>query len=228
MKKLLLLAASTAVLSTSAMADTNSKFYLRGDLGYNKLVDWKMDVNLIGFGSLKFKENKRGALNFDFGAGYNLTDKIRTELVYSHYLPNQYIYTKSVYGIMNESASLEHKSSIDSIMLKGYVDVMELNKDNKIFVGAGVGAARTKETFVLKANTLGYTLNYKDSQKKTNFAYSLAFGFASKVSASITAEVQYNFSDLGQSNVPKVDNVVLGKKISYRSHGIKVGLRVDI
>lgn len=199
MKKLLLLAASTAVLSTSAMAEG---VYLRTDLGVNKLQDITLNSS-----QPKVELKTKASLSLDLGVGYNITDSVRAELVFGHHFNPK---TKEFVDGNAEKAKVTTK--IDTLMVKAYADIAEVGSA-KIFFGAGFGVAKLSAK---QTSPDDDTIKFK---AKYNVSTSVALGAAFKVSEGINTDVQYNFSDYGHTK----DSV-----LHVRAHSVKVGLRFDI
>ena len=204
MKKLLLIAASTAVLSSSAMA---SGFYLRADVGANKFLNFKDDKVVL--------KNKKWSASLDLGVGYNFADDVRGEFVFGHYFNPP----KNTDTVMEDGSTetIVYKSNVNTIMFKGYYDLAEVGPV-KMFVGAGVGLAAIQEKSKVIINEV---LVISHTKAKLQPAYSLALGGAFKLSDGIHTDVQYNFSDFGKS-------VFTANKHKFRAHTIKAGLRFDI
>jgi opacity protein-like surface antigen len=210
MKKLLLVAAATAALSTSAMADSENMFYLRGDLGAGMFQKAKDK-------STGLKMKSKTSMSLDLGVGYYVMDNMRGDLVFVHHFNPE-----MKKGGNATTVSAKHKANIETLMLKGYVDVAEVSVA-KIFVGAGVGFAQISEKITWGDNT---SLKAK---KKNNMAYSLALGSGFDLADGVKGDVAYNFSDFGKTKSAKeVGDDTECAKTSYRSHSVKFGVRFDI
>ncbi len=175
MKKLLLLAASTAVLSTSAMAEG---IYIRTDFGVNKLQD------IIYNSSPKVEAKTKVHLSLDLGVGYNITDSVRAELTFGHHFNPK---TRNFSD--GQKRGGEITSKIETLMVKAYADIAEIGVA-KIFFGAGLGVVKA-------SNKMTSGQMHKKSKVKYNITTSVALGTAFKVAEGVNTDVQYNFSDYG-------------------------------
>lgn len=202
MKKLVLLAAATAALSTSVMAEENM-FYLRGDVGAN--FAQKQTVNT-------FRLKNKTSTSLSLGLGYYLMDNLRGELEYTH------LFNPELKG-SKAGVTAKTKANIDALFLKGHVDVAELSVA-KLFVNAGLGMSQVKDKATSTVAGVSTSTNLK---KKTNFAYSVGAGSGFDVADSAKLDLQYNFTDYGNAKVP-----ARASKIKHRMHTIKAGVRFDI
>ncbi len=155
------------------------------------------------------------------------------------------------------NASDSAKSSIQTIMVKGYYDVADLGFA-QIFVGAGVGMSMitTKHSITMpltkfeainsigdneevvlsgssanaEASTSTQKISFKE-KKKNNLTWSVALGAGFDVTDSIKVDVQYNYQDFGKSSgkIGKYDEFNTSKsKSAFRTHSIKLGARFAI
>lgn len=202
MKKLVLLAAATAALSTSVMAEENM-FYLRGDVGAN--FAQKQTASTV-------RLKNKTSTSLSVGLGYYLMDNLRGELEYTH------LFNPELKG-SKAGTTAKAKAKIDALFLKGHVDVAELSVA-KLFVNAGVGMSQVKDKLRSTAAGVTTTTNHK---KKTGFAYSLGAGSGFDVADCAKLDLQYNFTDYGNAKVPAG-----ASKIKHRMHTVKAGVRFDI
>ena len=62
-----------------------------------------------------------------------------------------------------------------------------------------------------------------------NFAYTVGAGVAFPIFDSLNAELAYSWRDFGSTKPKKnSDGENMKRKISYRSHNVSLGLRIDI
>ena len=230
MKKHLLTAVATTILSTSAMAQTD-QFYLRGDVGANINTMQKHQTERYKH-TFKFKSKTSGSI--DVGVGYHVLDNFRAELVYGHhFVPTMKL--SSRFDIQGETIDMSAKSKgkIETLMLKGYYDLYDFGA-GKIFAGAGVGLAQVSEKqTMLKKGThqaTGQTFTIVDedmkAKRKNNFAYSLAVGSSYTLAEGVNLDLQYNWSNYGHAKTPSDQKYYT--TVKRRGHAVKFGVRFDI
>ena len=207
MKKSLLIAAVTAALSTSAMAEDNM-FYLRGDVGANMMTQEKVS-------GAKFKGKTSTGL--DLGVGYYVMDNLRGELVWSHMFSPEA--TNTTAGVKSK-----FKATIDALILKGVVDVADLGVA-KAFVDAGVGLAQVKEKATQTA--AGVAATSKSFKQKTNFCFTVGTGVGFELADGVKADVQYAYTDFGKAK-SNTTNGVTTSSLRRKSNAIKAGVRFEI
>lgn len=230
MKKHLLTAVATTVLSTSAMAQTD-QFYLRGDVGANINTMQKHQTEDYEH-TFKFKSKTSGSI--DVGVGYHVLDNFRAELVYGHhFVPTMKLFSRVDIqgGTMDMSA--KSKGKIETLMLKGYYDLYDFGA-GKIFAGAGVGLAQVSEkqtmltegTHQATGDTFTVTDEDMKAKRKNNFAYSLAVGSSYALAEGVNLDLQYNWSNYGHAKTPSDQKYYT--TIKRRGHAVKFGVRFDI
>ena len=77
MKKVLLTAAAVSVLATSSAYAMENQFYLKANVGWSKLNDYKG-------GGVKLKS--KHDVHFGIGAGYHLMENARVDLTFDHFV----------------------------------------------------------------------------------------------------------------------------------------------
>ncbi len=221
MKKLLLIAAASAALSTSAMA-AEGDFYGRGDVAlqqFTKFTD--KDTGL--------KLKSKWSTGLELGAGYNVMDNVRGELVWVHaFNPELKKTGEPADGTTLEGAdslSVKHKATIDALLVKAYVDVADLGMA-KLFVGGGLGLSMIKEKGTIGA----YSVSTK---KKNTLAWTLGVGAGFEVADGVMIDLQYAYTDFGKTKSKdwtNADPELAGKNGGdrYRSNAIKLGVRISI
>lgn len=222
MKKLLLVAAATAALSSTALAEGESNmFYVKADVGANMMN--KVTDKATGL-KLKSKTN----MFLDFGVGYYLMDNVRADLDLTFIVSPQLKKTgKDKFDASVKSVSVKKKGNIMALLVNGYVDVFDVSVA-KIFVGGGVGMAQVKEKITYNGQfTDGSTENVKiSSKKKNNFAYQLSLGASMELAPCVNGQLTYSWKDFGKTK-PKAAYEESGKT-SYKGHHVGFGVRFDI
>jgi opacity protein-like surface antigen len=212
MKKILMLAATTAMLSTTAFADAENMFYVKANVGAN----WMNKVNTDGI-----KTKTKAAPIFLLGVGYYAMDNVRADLTIEM-ISNPVLKGTGTSTTYNTKASVKHKGQVGALMVNGYVDMFDVSVAG-IFAGAGVGVARVKTKS--SATTDGVTES--DSTKnKTNVAYQLTLGAAAEVAPGVKAELAYSWRDYGKTG--KYKTTKDAKKIAFRGHNVMAGVKFDL
>lgn len=212
MKKLLIATALTAVLSSTALADTENMFYIKLNAGgtiYNKATD--------KFTGLKMKS--KTAAFVGGGVGYYIMDNTRADLTLDVPLNPELKKSGAVNNASGQYAdTVKHKGNIYALMVNGYVDLFDISVA-KVFIGAGVGLAQVKEkiTDAVNGNT--------SSKKKNNVAYQLSLGTSAEVAPGVNAELSYSWKDYGKTKAKA--NTGDGST-AYKGHNLLVGIRFDI
>lgn len=225
MKKLLLIAATSATVLSSALsfADCgNDSWYLRVDAGaamFNKEKDSQT--------GLKLKSNT--AFTGDIGVGNYIAENFRADLTLGTTFSGKLKKSGNVNGA-NISAS--HKPNITRLLINGYVDLSNFEMFD-VFAGAGIGASMLKEKVSYSGITSGATVSTSYSSKNTtNLAYKLTLGASSQISDGVKAELAYRWISDGKTKGGNVNIPGLGNKqvkgTRYQSHNLTAGLRFDI
>lgn len=246
MKKLLLIAAaSTAILSSTAFAECDMNSSMDSSTSSSMENPWylKLNAGAVIFDKAKPKGSKvklksNTGFTGEIGAGYYIMDNLRTDLtigtVTNNHMKKSFTETDSDGDTFK--TSIKHKPTIISTLLNGYVDFVDLSMF-KVFAGAGVGAAFVKEKITSKfTDTVsGVTTNETLSgttKNKTNFAYQLSLGASFEVTEGVKAELVYSWRDYGKTKT-KIITDADGDKIKfggtrYRGNNLMAGLRFDI
>ncbi|MDF2965363.1 MAG: adhesin [Rickettsiaceae bacterium] len=222
MKKLLLVAASSALLSTAAYANEDA-FYLRADVGVSHFMSEKDSST-----KLKLKTDHSPLMSI--AAGYGVMDTVRAELELGYHFQPELSKTGN-YSNNTLSAKAKHKVRTTSLMVKGLVDLFDAGPA-KLFAGAGIGMAQVSEKVslterkVIATNTASADLNYK-VKNKNNLAYTLVAGAGFEVSNGVMLDLTYSYNSYGKTKSQKVSDVEYGKT-RLHGHVGKIGLRFNI
>jgi len=230
-----LLGTIIVILSTSTLAEDRTGFYLKGNIGVNKMRNAKQH-NVYPEENVYVPSNKSESKispAFNIAAGFYLNNHVRHDLSFGYQkvnFENNTVYNNTVYDehgniIGNADLKLSRKSSIYSLMLNSYVDLPVSNKFN-FFFGGGIGLAQIKEKVTQKiiANNVNVSEGKEKSKNKRNFAYSLTTGISLKVSDKTNFELTYSWQNFGETKYK--DKEVT--KNRYNGHSIMTGIRFDI
>lgn len=216
-------------------------FYLKAVIGSNKMNDVREQNFQNNF---NLKQASILSPFIGLGAGYYLTNKIRSDITFNYYTPffitesaNFNSYNAEDNTFVVGGASVTRKAIIKSIMLNGYYDI--LNKDSfTIFIGAGIGSSHIKEKVsILSSGNINndqqiitFPLDVLTATTKltNNLAYSFTIGTAIKVRENINLELAYKWKNFGKTNPQRNINGDVLTKNHYKGHNISVGLRLDI
>ena len=146
----------------------------------------------------------------EIGAGLQLTDTIRTELVYDHYfLFLSKEESKNIYG---DEFSVDYKTKINTLTVNTYKDIIVFNNVTP-FIGGGIGIS------FLQDSASGYGT--------TRLTYKLTTGVAIKLTDSYHLDIVYNYINLG-TNKPKLNNGITNvTKRDYLVHNLTTSLRFN-
>jgi opacity protein-like surface antigen len=223
-KKLrVLITIASLLFSKVAMAD--SKYYIKGGMGINH-------IHTVKFSNHDFEGKIRLANSFPLiegGVGCKLTDSIRAEILFDYYFlfhtaETSYNPNKDIFKILVTTKA-------DSLMLNIYKDVLKFGKITP-FIGGGVGIATLKEVGKGFAISVEDKMHFplESTQKKTfyKFAYKLTAGLDMKISETATAEVSYNYFNLGNNKSRNIGGLKNIGNRNYGVHNITAGLRFAI
>lgn len=230
-----LLGTIIVILSTSTLAEDRTGFYLKGNIGVNKMRNAKQH-NVYPEENVYVPSNKSESKispAFNIAAGFYLNNHVRHDLSFGYQkvnFENNTVYNNTVYDehgniIGNADLKLSRKSSIYSLMLNSYVDLPVSNKFN-FFFGGGIGLSQIKEKVTQKiiANNVNVLEGRGKSKNKRNFAYSLTTGISLKVSDKTNFELTYSWQNFGETKYKDKEIT----KNRYNGHSIMTGIRFDI
>jgi opacity protein-like surface antigen len=225
MKKQIISIITTSILATSSICYAErlntQDFFIKANASANFFQDAKQ------FDGVKVKA--KTAPSFAVGLGYYVLDNLRTDLSIEYYINPTF---KKSYTNHEEygSPKLKQTVKLSTLMLNTNIDVVDIDIV-KLFVGAGIGMARHQTKYCITGADLeGDDIDMQNKTKTSNnFAYSLGTGLSIALSEGINAELYYSYKNFGQTTPKKdEDGDNMSKKIHYSSHGVSIGLRVDI
>lgn len=236
-KKICVIGLAIVMLTSSTLAEDRTGFYLKGNVGANKMKNAKEYFTDDNAPNIKFRSKSQISPAFNIGAGFYSNNFLRHDLSFGYQKVN---FKKSSinHPIYNEEEDINYtglfeinrKSSIYSLMFNSYIDLPISDNFNFIF-GGGIGIAQIKEKLkgkvIIKLND-GVNVTAQDksekSKNKRNFAYSLTTGISLKVSDNTNFELTYNWQDFGKTKYKDKDVT----KNRYNGHSIMTGVRFDV
>lgn len=250
MKKLLQTISLVSVVSTGAHAGVKDLMYVRADATFTKFHSVSVGSNNLGLCNQNVHTLIANGRRYDnkynlgsvVGVGYNVSDKLRAELVYNKVFADgfKYINNSSDSSVLSANVSTFYgktysskiRANIDALLGRVAYEVLDLGR-SQIFVGAGAGVARVRHKTIGSIVLVipgcqqnGQLKSYNISSKNKNtFAYSLMLGATTKITPDLHVEVSYQFSDYGTTGKFTGQN---NGRIPLRSHNIAVGLRYDV
>lgn len=236
-KKKCVIGVAIVMLTSSTLAEDRTGFYLKANVGANKMRNAKEYFTDDNTPNIKFRSKSQISPAFNIAAGFYLNHFIRYDLSFGYQKVN---FKKSSINplIYNEEEDINYtglfeinrKSSLYSLMFNSYIDLPISDNFNFIF-GGGIGIAQIKEKLkgkvIIKLND-GVNVTAQDksekSKNKRNFAYSLTTGISLKVSDNTNFELTYNWQDFGKTKYKDKDVT----KNRYNGHSVMTGIRFDI
>ena len=220
MKKIILAAAAatTILASSAAFAGTKDAFYLKGNVGWNKMKDGTEEIKISRFTTSRVKYKAENSFSLGLGVGYYLMDNVRFDLMFDHFFDPEW--KGSVSGSAAK-ASIKAKGEINALTLNGYVDLFDVSIA-KIFAGAGVGMAQVKDKFTLTSSPNDGTpaeTSSISSKKANNFTYALHLGASMEFAPGVNGDLSYSWKDFGKTKE---------NKVSFKGHNLVFGVRFDI
>lgn len=208
MKKILLAAATVATLASSCAYAAEDTFYLKGQVGWDKLNKIK---------GLKSKNN----VFLGLGVGYYVMDNVRADLTWDHYFDPKHKGTASVSGVNVSNTKL--KSKADTLMINGFVDLFDVSVA-KVFAGAGIGMSMIKGKVTAPAQGTVPAIS-ESTKKKNNFAYAVHLGAATEFAPGVNGELTYSYRDMGKFKKKKDSNLSFS---ALKGHHVAAGVRFDL
>lgn len=178
------------------------------------------------------------------GVGYYVDEDIRIDLILENlrwgFLEQQGNFSQIANegtGFFMGSRTISRKAYGTSLMLNGYIDIVEVN-NYKIFLGLGGGIVQIKEK--VNVTTIGSLVNNTmitsipshvdrgSSKTARNIAYSLILGTNIVINPQVNVELMYLWRDFGKLKYHENGSFTRSANNAYRGHHLSVGLRYDI
>lgn len=170
MKKYIL---SSCLIVSTALASENNNLYAKVGTGLNQINPIVIQTNDLN-GKIKLS-NKFPLV--EAGLGFQLTDSIRTELVFDHYF--LFCSEENSSNTFGDAFKVSYKTKISGLMFNGYKDIITAGIFTP-FVGGGIGISflHDKATGSGKnsANEVFELLDPVSSQQVHRFAYKITAG----------------------------------------------------
>ena len=251
MKKILLTTAALAAISTSAYAEMDNQFYLRGDVDAAYFTKFKSQ------GGTKIKAET--VMGIDLGAGYYVMDNVRAELIYTQPFSikmkgsratgtaapafNAAPAAGTTPNTYTTNVSLKHKPTIRALFARVHGDVIDLGM-GKIFLTGGLGWAQVKDSVTATASQTTVTgiavagvvpststsvVTTTKAKTKNNIAWTVGAGATFDVAEGVHLDVAYSYRAYGKSKarVNTTNGNTYGGN-NFNSHVGSAGIRFDI
>lgn len=234
MKKLIPLILATSLssnvlanetLSTKPLTKEERNFYLKAGVGLNQ-------IDKIKFSNHHFEGKVKLADRFplvELGIGYHFNESIRADLILDYY----FLFRANENSINpnNDSYNITSKTKANALMVNIYKDIITIGNFTP-FIGAGVGVATLKESAngyaVSSEDNAHYSLDSISGKTVNRVAYKLTFGADVGLSDNVTAEMSYNYFNLGNNKSKIVGGIHNIGNRNYGIHNITLGLRFNI
>jgi opacity protein-like surface antigen len=218
MKKTILIAATVATLTSSTvLADSQSSYYVKGNIGIGSLE------NVIDRDT-SFRLKSQIHSFFGLGVGYYLLEKVRLAVIYDHYFDPELKKSGTTPQSIGNVVAF-HRATIDSLMINATTNLFKVSSA-QLFAGVGVGIAQIKET--ISKNGTGITDTSVSSGKKNNIVYGGIVGISTELNPGISSDIAYSWRDFGKTKSLKNAAGVELSKTHYRGHHFSIGFRFDI
>ena len=146
MKKLLI-GLSIATLTNMSLASERTGFYLKGNVGANKMNEAREKNSMEGISINSNKSEADISPAFNIGVGGYINDFIRHDLTFGYSKINfkESAVNFNVFDRIEDlsyigQSVVKRKSSIYSLIFNSYIDI-PITDNSKIFIGGGIGLA---------------------------------------------------------------------------------------
>jgi opacity protein-like surface antigen len=216
-------------LLTMNISPTEAKeYYIKADIGVSKSEKIKSDQ---GFYKNSGKKSFNSSPIYSLGFGYEINDKLRSEVTYSY---TNLKYKRNTPYEANPTIIPEYKQkvNIQTGMVNLFYDIVTYQKLTP-YIGFGLGYAKInpkKASILSKDNEGSY-----QSNKSENLTYALMGGVSIAITDRINFDIGYKFQDFGKANgFNKYKDIagnerILPSPIGYKikSHSGIIGVRYN-
>lgn len=198
------------------------QFYIKGGTGLNTINPFQIkDDDYKG----KIKVVHAFPL-IEVGAGYQFSDGIRVETVFDYYF--LFHSKEKATDRFNNKYNIEGKTKSHAFFVNSHKDITTYGNITP-FVGGGIGVSTLQEKnkgyVITDEDNLHIPLESTKSKKINRLAYKLTLGADYKMSTNYTAELSYNYFNLGYNKPIKNSNVQYRR---YGVHGVTISIRKSI
>jgi len=209
--------------SSTALAGSNTeKFYVKMGVGLNQISPIHFQTNDLNG---KIKLASRFPL-IQVGAGYDLTESIRTELSLDHYF--LFLSDEISTNPSGDIFKLNYKTKISAAMFNGYKDITNFGIFTP-FIGGGIGVSLLQDKATgIGTNTesgISEIITPRFNQKAYRFAYKLTAGTDIQLTENTTFELSYNYLNLGR-NKPRMSEGLIAR--DYLVHNLTASIRFNL
>ena len=224
--KKILIVASILTLFQSPCGVANARvasenvFYIKGGTGLNTINPFKIR-----------DDDYRGKLKIlhtfpliELGVGYQFANGVRIEGVFDYYFLF-HSKEKASDGLGNQY-NIGSKTKAHAFFLNAYKDITHYGNLTP-FVGGGIGVSTLQEEAkgYIVSNQEHYPIGISKSKKINRLAYKIAVGVDYKVSKDYSAELSYNYFNLGYNKPKQISNI---QHRRYGVHGVTIAIRKEI
>ena len=199
-----------------------SDFFIKANISANIFNDAKQ------YEGIKLKSQITPATAV--GLGYYIQDNFRIDLTFEHYFTLRY--KKQICNNHPEHGTFKLKQSpqLSALLINTSIDIVDFDPV-KLFVTGGIGIAKHKTKYLLSGVDIdGDPVDDVISTKTSrNLAYSIGTGFSFDLSECVNAEITYLWKNFGSTKPMKnEDGENISRKMTYSTHNVSVGLRIDL
>jgi len=235
-QKLLLGLAASAIVSP-VFAEGDNQFYVT--IGGGVVMQSKNSSETISRSLQNANASETDVTNFKkpstsgqilAGAGYYLTENVRLETVFVKPFVGESKITSTTTTTTNnskDSASITNTGKltgeVNSLQLRGYIDMIDISDLGKAYVGLGLGWAQITPKISITLMEQNKQTSRTLSGKKTNsFAWTLGLGANFDVADGVKLGFEYNYQNFGKGKYKNIDTTVGNETksdpVSYKSH----------
>jgi opacity protein-like surface antigen len=198
-------------------------FYLKGSTGLNI-------INAFNIRDDEYKGKIKVAHAFplvEVGVGYKFANNIKIEGVFDYYF--LFHSKENAKDRFDNHFNIASKTKAHAFFLNAYKDICNLGNFTP-FLGGGVGVSTLQETATGYAISNGehFPLDKVKSKKVNRAAYKLTLGTEYKMSDNFTAELSYNYFNLGYNKPQKINGIDNVQHRRYGVHGVILGIRKSV
>jgi opacity protein-like surface antigen len=240
--KIIIILGLSLILSSSSYADSKANnFFLKSIVALSKPADAREKHNDM---SSPLVQESTMTPSIGVGIGYYVDEDIRADLILEglswSFLDQQgnFNYNEPGGAVHIGSRTISRKASGTSLMLNGYIDIVEVNSC-KIFLGAGGGIVQIKEK--VNVTTIESVIDHGvppmsipsstgngSSKTATNVSYSLILGANIIINPQVNVELTYLWRNFGKLKYQQTGSFTRSSNNVYQGHYLSVGLRYDI